>query len=276
MCARALAANGAKVYISGRRQAALESAAADCNPELAPLGGSLVPVQGDVSDKASLAKIAETIQKTDGRLHILVNNAGVEGPCTELTSPEGLSAKDISEAHLKNEEFVAWDKLFSINTHSVLFSTMSFLPLLSAGNAAPPSSRAQEKYAKWTAAVINITSISGFVKVSQSHYAYNASKAAANHITKMLAHELNFRSKLGIRVNAIAPGLFMTEMTAPTPAARVDPSQVGPTKHANPAGRFGTEEEMASLCLYLASNCFQQGQIVVLDGGFTTAVASTM
>ena len=73
---------------------------------------------------------------------------------------------------------------------------MALLPLLAAGNDAPPSSRSQS-FPKWQSAVINITSISGVVKLSQNHYGYNASKSAANHITRMLAHELNFRSTLG-------------------------------------------------------------------------------
>jgi NAD(P)-dependent dehydrogenase (short-subunit alcohol dehydrogenase family) len=53
--------------------------------------------------------------------------------------------------------------------------------------------------------------------------------------------------------------------------ARLDPQSDAAKGHANPAGRCGTEEEMGQLCVYLASNGFQQGQIVVLDGGFTTA-----
>ncbi len=165
----------------------------------------------------------------------------------------------------------SWDKVFSINNHSLFFSTMTFLPLLARGNDSPPSSRSAS-FPKWTASVINITSISGIVKFSQSHYGYNSSKAAANSLTQMLAHELNFRAKLGVRVNAIAPGYFMTEMTAGAGSGnRVDPQDEKAQKFDNPAGRCGTEQEMAQLCLYLATNLFQQGQVIVLDGGITTA-----
>lgn len=71
MCARALAANGAKVYISGRRKEVVDKAAADFNTGEAA-GGKLVAVQGDVTSKQALAAIAAHIEKEDGVLHILV------------------------------------------------------------------------------------------------------------------------------------------------------------------------------------------------------------
>lgn len=174
-----------------------------------------------------------------------------------------LSASDLSSAHLASESFEEWDRLFRINTASIFFSTMTFLPLLHASHSE-----------EWTSAVINITSISGIVKLSQFHYAYNASKAAANHLTQMLSHELKFRSNLGIRVNAIAPGLFSSEMTS---GGKSDKGKTNPDDvkgHANPAGRVGSEEEYAQLVLLLAKNTFMTGQIVAVDGGFVTAVAA--
>ena len=192
------------------------------------------------------------------------------GPETALAAPEKMTAEEVSAAHLSSESFSAWDQVFAINTHSLWFATMTLLPLLAAGNAAPPKNRT-DAYAKWTASVINITSISGLVKIAQSHYAYNASKAAANSLTKMLAHELNFRSQLGVRVNAIAPGMFVTEMTTSKgTGARIDPSQTQ-VPHFNPAGRSGTEPEMGQLCLYLATNAFQNGAVIQLDGGFVAS-----
>jgi len=121
---------------------------------------------------------------------------------------------------------------------------MTFLPLLEAGNANPP----QNQKRNWSSSIINITSISGIVKVAQNHYAYNASKAAANSLTFMFANELNFSSKVNIRVNAIAPGLFASEMTAggaPSKDGVTDLSQMG--EHGNPAGRTGDPEEMVSI-----------------------------
>lgn len=261
--ALALASNGAKVYISGRRKEKLDEAVSEYSSQISP--GSLVAVQGDVSSKESLASIASTIKSAEGKLHILVNNAGVEGPMTKFDSSSlsGLSAEEISSAHLSSESFEAWDGLFRINTASVFFSTMTFLPLLSASHT--PT---------FTSSVINITSISGIVKLSQYHYAYNASKAAANHLTQMLAHELRFRTNIGIRVNAIAPGLFSSEMTSGGKSEKGKTNSDDVKGHENPAGRVGSEQEYAQLVLLLAANAFMTGQIVAVDGGFVSAVAA--
>lgn len=121
---------------------------------------------------------------------------------------------------------------------------MALLPLLEAGNASPPSARANRH---WSSSVINITSISGQVKLSQNHYGYNASKAAANSLTMMMAHEFNFGNakSIGVRVNALAPGLFASEMTSagkPSLNGVTDPTQMA--DHANPAGRIGDADEM--------------------------------
>lgn len=230
-------------------------------------------VQGDVSSKEDLGRIASLIEKEEGKLHILVNNAGIEGPMTKFPAPSSLSAADLSSAHLASESFEEWDKLFRINTSSIFFSTMTFLPLLSASHSHPLSASTQQ--GKWTASVINITSISGIVKTSQFHYAYNASKAAANHLTQMLAHELRFNSNTAIRVNALAPGLFSSEMTSggKSDKGKTNPNDV--TGHNNPAGRVGSESEYAQLVLLLAANQFITGQIVAVDGGFISAVPSS-
>lgn len=262
--ALALASNGATVYISGRRKEKLDEAVSEYSSQVG--SGKLVAIQADVSSKEDLAKIASTIKKDVGKLHILVNNAGVEGPMTKFppSSVASLSAEELSEAHLKSETFDAWDTLFRINTASIFFSTMTFLPLLAASHDAT-----------WKSAVINITSISGIVKLSQFHYAYNASKAAANHLTQMLAHELRFRSNLGVRVNAIAPGLFSSEMTSGGKSDKGKTSSDDVKGHENPAGRVGSEDEYAQLVLLLAGNGFMTGQVVAVDGGFVTAVAAS-
>lgn len=253
MAAKGLAANGAKVYIVGRRKELLEKVAKENN---GILSGSLHPIEGDVSSKESLANVAKSI--SEGYLDILVNNAGIEGPVTLLGSKVGeMSAEEVAKAHLNNETYESWSKLFQINTSAVFFATMSFLPLLGKSKSAN---------------IINITSISGLVKWSQDHYAYNSSKAAANSLTSMLAHELNYRSHLNIRVNAIGPGLFESEMTADMLKTAKESTSAPAPGTGNPAGRTGTDEEMSSAILFLATNNFVTGQILYVDGGFVTAV----
>lgn len=285
MAARGLASQGAKVYITGRRLPVLESATKAHNQSLSQHGGSLVPIQVDVTDKKSLEAAAQQIEKADGKLHILVNNAGVEGVVTHFTADDFTSGSDADKASLiakrfwERESFDDWDATFKPNVAAVFFATMAFLPLLAKGNEQPPKAYvdvAGSKHA-WTASVINITSISGIVKTAQNHYPYNASKAAANHITQMLAHELQFSAKIGVRVNAIAPGLFATEMTTKKATlesgGQSQESDLDP-RMANPAGRAGLEADMAQAVLFLSTCRFTTGVVLPVDGGFVTSAAS--
>ncbi|KAK0547691.1 hypothetical protein OC846_003947 [Tilletia horrida] len=261
---RALAANGARVFITGRREEKLKDAAEVHGQGLA---GELIPLPLDVTNKDELTKVAKEIQQREGKLHILINNAGIAGPKTKFES-EVKGAEEYASAHLKSEDFEQWDALFRTNVASVFFTTMAFLPLLESGLKSPPRQG-------FTPAVVNITSISGIVKQSQNHFAYNSSKAAASHLTRMLAHELNFGHKatVGIRVNAIAPGLFPSEMTGPE--SRKGGHSLPEDIDMKPAnGRVGTAEEMASAILFASTNTFLQGQVIPVDGGWTTAVPS--
>ena len=210
--------------------------------------------------------MASVIRAEHAMLHVLVNNAGIEGPVTKFPEEQvsHLSAEELSRAHLTSESFQDWEALFRVNTASIFFSTMTFLPLLYSSHSNG-----------WTSAVINITSISGIVKLSQFHYAYNASKAAANHLTQMLSHELRFRTNLGVRINAIAPGLFSSEMTSGGKSSKGKTNPDDVKGHANPAGRVGHEHEYAQTVLLLAANGFLTGQILAIDGGFVTAVAAS-
>lgn len=201
MSARALASQGARVYITGRRMPVLEGAVKAHNPDVQKQGGELVPIQMDVSDKASLQAAVEKITADAGKLHILINNAGVEGPVTRFDAAADFSSgSEIERATLfakrqwDNEQFADWDGVFRANTHALHFTSLAFLPLLAKGNADPPTRHAanKDKFNRWTASIVNITSISGIVHTAQNHFAYNASKAAANSLTRMLAHEIKF------------------------------------------------------------------------------------
>lgn len=290
MAARALASQGAKVYITGRRTNVLEAAAKTHGSALSEQGGSLVPLQLDVTDKESLRAAAAKIESEEGKLHVLVNNAGVEGPVTKTTevdwSKEGdevAKAEHYRDLHWKNETVEDWNSLFTPNVHALFFATMAFLPLLAKGNAAPPTDKAGaiDQLNRWTGSVINITSISGLVKLSQNHFAYNASKAAANSLTYMLSHELKFSQggpQIGLRVNAIAPGLFASEMT--TKKSTLESGGLSSADDvdkgmSNPAGRIGLEEDMAQAILFLSSCQFATGQVIAVDGGFTAVAPSS-
>ncbi|CAD6884236.1 unnamed protein product [Tilletia controversa] len=263
--ARALASNGAKVIITGRRLEKLNEAVEIHGKGLE---GSLVPLQLDVTDKEQLKKVAEEVHSKEGRLDILINNSGIAGPVTKF--PDGVkNAEEYASKHLSNESFEQWNNVFNTNVTAVFFSTMTFLPLLEAGLKKP----FREGF---TPAIINITSISGTVKSAQNHFAYNSSKAAATHLTKMLAHEINYGHKAvpGIRVNSIAPGLFPSEMTS-SGSEKGGHTEADSVSIKPPNGRVGTAAEMASAVLFLANNTFMQGQNVHVDGGWITVVPSS-
>ncbi|KAH6912800.1 short-chain dehydrogenase [Coprinopsis sp. MPI-PUGE-AT-0042] len=265
MITRGLAAAGAKVYITSRRLEVLEKAAKEWNDERNQLSGAgeLVPLQLDVTDKQSILDAKAKFEKAEGKLHILINNAGQVGPCSPFmgdpSSPERKDAESLGLGLFNNEGFDSWGKLYEINTFSVFFMTTAFLGLLAKGS---------EDREGWWSSVINITSISGVIKLAQDHFCYNSSKAAASHLTKMLATELLIKG-IPVRVNAVAPGVYESEMTFDKIAAeKVD--AVGKGLVSLPTKRAGTGEEMAGTILYLVSKAggYTHGHEIIIDGGY--------
>jgi len=269
MIARGLASNGARVYITGRRKEVLEQAAQSIND----VKGSLVPIVADVTDKKSILALVEEIEKTEGKLHVLVNNAGQVGPISPFFSnpsaPECKDTATLGRALFDSESMDAWANLYAVNVAPLFFVSSACLGLLEKATKETPG---------YTAVIINVTSISGIMKQSQNHFAYNSSKAAATHLTKMLATELALRD-IPIRVNAIAPGPYASEMTrnqGKLLSGEVA-SRIAGGVNKVPAGRGGTEEEMAATALYLASRagCYVNGQELVVDGGCLAVNPST-
>lgn len=195
--AQALAANGAKVYITGRREEVLKASAEahGTDEALHHSGGAIVPLQMDVTSKESIEKAVGVISAQDKYVNVLVNNAGI-GSGRVLAN-----AADGPEAYAKamfEQDVEDWQKVWQANCTSLYFVTAAFVPLLSAARAS---------VAQTPGNVIIVSSASGLTKWSQNgQYAYNASKGAANHLTRTLAYELAEES-IGIRVNAICPGI---------------------------------------------------------------------
>ncbi|KZT09305.1 short-chain dehydrogenase [Laetiporus sulphureus 93-53] len=263
MIAEGLAANGAKVYITGRRKEVLEKAAASFNQSNQG-NGSIVPMVMDVTDRKSISAGQEVIASKEGRLHIMVNNAGQTGPVSKFledpNAPEQKDPETLGRAMFNNESFEEWTGIYSINAFSIYFVTTAFLGLLAKGSADIPG---------YTSSVINITSISGIIKLSQNHFGYNSSKAAASHLTKMLATELALK-KIPVRVCSIAPGVYESGMTYDKITEdKVD--IVGKGLIPVPERRPGSAQEIAGTVIYLASpaGCYTNGQEIAVDGGYT-------
>ncbi|GAA6063779.1 hypothetical protein JCM10212_005568 [Sporobolomyces blumeae] len=264
MATQALIENGAKtVYITGRRKEYLENVQKKFSKGSE---GEIVALPGDVTNKDDILGWVEEVKKRSGGLHILVNNAGIAGEKTKL---DGLdSAQAFSDAHLKEQTFAGWDDVFRTNATSGFMVSMAFLPLLEKWTfGKDPAGKAI--YDRYQTGIINITSISGLIKKAQNHFAYNASKAAANHLQRMLANEVGH--PFGIRINSIAPGVFPSEMTGSGSDEnnKTDlTNQFDPASLNTSAGRAGTDEDMAGTILYLASRAGQytSGVVIPVDG----------
>lgn len=257
MATQALATNGAKVYIVGRTEEKLDKVAETYGKDIS---GSIIPITADVSKKDEIKKLVDTISSKEKYLSILINNAGIalNTQKTEASSAEELSQNLFSDP---DETFEMWTDTYRTNVPQLFFMTTAFLPLLQATH---------QHHANFSGAVINISSISGIVKTSQHHFAYNASKAAAIHLTTMLANEIGTTNGLRIRVNSIAPGVFPSEMTTGGESDDKQKSHIPREKYQDKttASRPGEDRDMANAILFAATNQYLNGQTVAVDGGY--------
>ncbi|GIK05026.1 hypothetical protein Aspvir_009125 [Aspergillus viridinutans] len=261
MITQALAVNGAKVYITGRTGEKLNRVAELYSQNIP---GQIIPITADITSKQSIQKLVDEISSKEKALHILVNNAGISGQKHDTDSQ---SAEELHQKLFKDEanSFEEWDEIFRTNVTHLYFTTAAFLPLLNKGTDIEHG---------WSSTVVNISSISGIIKASQHHFHYNASKGAAIHVTRMLAHEIA-SSNLKIRVNNIAPGVFPSEMTA-NESDEKQKSSLPKEKYDGkvPAGRPGKDEDMGSAILFAVCNQYLNGQTVVVDGGYVLATGT--
>ncbi|TDZ18101.1 Rhamnolipids biosynthesis 3-oxoacyl-[acyl-carrier-protein] reductase [Colletotrichum sidae] len=259
MATQALAANGAKVYITSRNSEKLDNTVETYGKNIA---GEIIPIQADVTKKDDINKLVEEISSREKCLCILVNNAGVSSSPIEVESDD---AHDMKKSLFDSESsnFEDWTDTYKTNVAAVFYTAASFLPLLQ---------KSTEHHPGWSSTIINISSISGMIKKSQHHFSYNASKAATIHVNRMLAEEIASNG-IKIRVNSIAPGVFPSEMTTKKPADDDQKSDIPKEKYADkvPAGRPGKDEDMAATVLYFACNQYLNGQTLAVDGGYTLA-----
>ena len=264
MMTKAFAANGAaKVYIAGRRKAKLDETA-----KLAP--NIIVPIVCDVTSKDSLCALADTIKNDTGYVNLLICNSGTMG------RPVGALATQLSvqeyRAKALEQSTDDWAQTFATNSSAIFFSTMAFLELLDAGNQ-------RGNCAGRKSQVLVTSSIAGFLRVPANMGAYPTSKAAATHLVKHLSGTL---VPYSIRVNAVAPGLFPSDLAAGLIAMgnkkKDDPTEEGAfEKGFMPAERTGKLDDMVGTVLYMASKAgaYLNGNITILDGGSMGQVPAT-
>ncbi|KAI0014995.1 short chain dehydrogenase [Xylariomycetidae sp. FL0641] len=268
--AKALAGAGAKkVYILGRRKAVLDEAAAS-HPALSAL-------ECDVSSKASLQAAVDAVTADMGYVNLLIANSGTVGPEARYDGPtpgEG-SVAEMRKRMFEEVDMDAFTQTLHVNVTGALFTFLAFLELLDAGNAQGGiAGTSQESGVPAVQSQCIFTaSISAYSRSHMSAVAYGASKAALAHVMKQASTNVR---KYGIRVNALAPGLFPSDLARSMIGDR-DPAAESPDElRFIPARRFGGDEEMAGTVLYLASRAgsYCNGLVLVHDGGKLTCMPS--
>ena len=233
MAAHGLAAAGAQVLIASRKADACQAVAAELNA--LGLRGHVEGFGGDVATQDGIAALAQAVQARTDVLHILMNNAGRTWG-----------------APLGEHPYEAWDKLLSLNVTGMFHLTQSLLPLLRA--AARPEDPAR---------VVNVGSVMGDIPKGTATYSYAVSKGAVHHMTRVLSNDLAHEF---ITVNAIAPGPFVSKMTAFALA-----SEEGRAKSAEgvPLGRVGSPEDITGALQFLCGRggAYLSGAILPLSGG---------
>ena len=251
--AKAIARCGAKVALLDLNLEAAAKFAADITAE----GGTAKAYAANVLKKETLLEAREQIRRDFGTCDILVNGAGGNNPRATTTNEyylDGDMEKDITTFF--NLEPAGVEFVFNLNFLGTLIPTQVF---------------AEDMLGKEDACILNVSSMNAFTPLTKIP-AYSGAKAAITNFTQWLA--VHF-SKVGIRVNAIAPGFFATKQNAallfnpdgsPTP-------RTGKILAATPMGRFGdTEKELAGAVLFLLNNeaaSFITGVCIPIDGGFS-------
>lgn len=238
-----LGAAGAKVAVLGRRIEACESVA----QEIRSVGGEAIGVTCDVLDRASIERAAQTIDKAFGPADILVNAAGGNAPAA-TTSAER-SFFDLDEH--------AIDDVVRLNLNGTIACSQVF------GRAMA---------ARGSGAIVNIASMNAIRPLTRIP-AYSASKAAVVNFTQWLAIHLAQEYDPRIRVNALAPGFFLTEqnryLLTDQATGAWTPRGAAIVAHT-PAGRLGKPDELVGALLWLVSSAasFVTGVVIPIDGGF--------
>ncbi|KAH8427187.1 SDR family NAD(P)-dependent oxidoreductase [Aspergillus melleus] len=270
--AHTLSANGAsKVFIIGRRLEALqETAAQDTN-------GTIIPITADISSKESLEAAYKTISAQTDHVNLLIANSGILGPLARAppTKPDGArpSLSEVRDAlwSIPPEDFT---KTFDVNVTGSYYTVLAFLPLLEAANKRRPAPQ-KNVLSPPTAQVIITSSIAGFNRAVPFSIAYNTSKAAVNHLVKVLATLL---TGYDVRVNGIAPGFYLSEMSADSFGENDKGVSDGSFKRETvPLTRAGGAEDIGGLVLYMAGAAggYLNGNITVTDGGRLSVLPSS-
>lgn len=225
-----LAEAGADVAVASRKRANVEAVAR----EIEALGRRAWAFEADLADEASIDALADRVLAATGRLHILVNNAAVAWAAPTLDYP-----------------LSGWDKTFAVNVRGLWQLSQRV---------------ARHMAEHGGGSIVHVTSddaYQGDKEENQAIIAYHASKGAVRSLLKDMAVKL---APHGIRVNAISPGPFRTDMMRPI---EDDPARLARLLDRVPQRRIGGEDDVKGVAVFLAgdASAFVTGATVVVDGG---------
>ena len=250
--AKALASCGAKVAVAGRTLSKLEVVADEINAA----GGEVMAVQMDVVNKESVKAAHDEVLAKFGKCDILINGAGGNHP-RATTDKEYFEMGDL-DGETKSFFDLSEDDVeyvFNLNFIGTLIPTQEF---------------AKDMIGREGCTILNVSSMNAYTPLTKIP-AYSGAKAAISNFTQWMA--VHF-SKVGIRVNGIAPGFFSTAQNAKllwnedgTPTARTEK-----ILNATPMGRFGEPSELLGALMFLVDEkaaSFVTGIVIPVDGGFS-------
>lgn len=231
MMAQGFVEGAATVYVTSREHERAAAAAA----RLSAIGpGIAIPLVAELGHEAGCRALAEALGEREEALDVLVNNAAAT-----------------AAAPVEEHEDALWDPVLDVALKGVFHTIRFLLPLLrAAGSAAEP------------ARIINVSSAAGTLVSQRENFGYSASKAGVNHLTRQLA----LRLAPEITVNAIAPGVFLTQHVSENLTEEFIASLTAHTPMARP----GAADDLAAAALYLATGgAYVTGTVLALDGGMS-------
>lgn len=225
----ALAEAGADVVLCSRKLHACEEVVEEIRQQT---GVQALALELDVADVESIRQVHAEVEASFGSIDILVNNAGISWGAPPLEMP-----------------LDRWQQVMNVNATGTFLMTQAFAPAM-----------IEQGYGR----IVNISSVAGMLGTPpgvMDAVGYHASKGAVLAMTRELAVKW---ASSGVTVNAIAPGFFPTKMTAGVIHQASELMLSG-----TPMGRFGNEDDLKGLVVYLASaaSAYMTGQVLVVDGG---------
>ena len=250
----ALAKQNHKIAVLDLRLDAAQMVADEINNT----GGTAISVEANVLEKDSLEQAKEKVNKHLGSCDILINGAGGNHPLGTT-----------SNTHLKEEDFLnkedGFKTFFDLDPSGIKFVfDLNFI-----GTLLPTQVFAKDMVGKKGCSILNISSMNAFTPLTKIP-AYSGAKAAVSNFTKWLA--VHF-SKVDIRVNALAPGFFLTDQNRALLTTK--DGELTPRGNTiieqTPMGRFGEPEDLIGTTLWLCGDgaAFVTGVVIPIDGGFS-------